>query len=85
MIESAKYVEGTVKELVSLGLKVNGFELDAASLGCLLAMGIGECVGIQEKPEGKKGRAPKIYRIVMEQTVVFSTEYVEQAEEKLIE
>lgn len=80
LIVGDSYIEGTVKELVNTGLSVNGFKLDPTSLGLLMAFGFGDCVGVAQKPVGKSGIAPKIYRIHFEQEAFFSTSPSESIE-----
>ena len=55
-------MQGTVKQLIDNGLKVNGKFVDQSMLSVLIRLGIGEEIGEEPKPPNQKGRAAKIYK-----------------------
>ena len=55
--------QGSVKELISQGVKVNGVPVDAVSLSIMSRFGIAKEVGVKEKAPGTRGRAGKIFKL----------------------
>ena len=70
--ESKTHLQGTVKELVSCGISVNGIKLDKADLGVLLNLGMGKCLGEVDQASGTRGKAPKVYSIAKKQDCIFT-------------
>lgn len=70
--ESKTHLQGTVRELVSCGISVNGIKLDKADLGVLLNLGMGKLLGEVDKPAGSRGKAAKVYSIAKQQDCVFT-------------
>lgn len=54
---------GTVQEAISAGVHVNNTPIDGVSMSILKNFGMVEEVGQAEKPEGRRGRSAKIYKI----------------------
>ncbi len=65
------YVQGTVKELTKGDrLRVNGKKVDQPAMSVLAKLGIATKVGTAERPEGKRGPAPVVYRLDLSPSVV---------------
>ena len=54
-------VQGTAKQLIERGVKVNGFHVDAVALGQMLKFKIIDSAGTVDKPVGQRGKAATIY------------------------
>jgi hypothetical protein len=65
-------IQGTVKELASHGLRVNGKPVTQQMLSVLIRLGACEEVGEEEKQPGQKGPAAKVYRFGGKKTFNFS-------------
>jgi hypothetical protein len=55
--------QGSVKELISQGVRVNGVSVDAVSLSIMSRFGIAKEIGVKEKAPGTRGRAGKIFKL----------------------
>lgn len=54
-------VQGTAKQLIARGVKVNGRFVDAVALGQMLKFDIISSAGTVDKPVGQRGKAATIY------------------------
>lgn len=54
---------GTVQQAISAGVAVNNTKVDGVSMSILKNFGMVEEVGQADKPEGRRGRSAKIYKI----------------------
>ncbi len=54
-------IQGTAKQLIARGVKVNGFHVDAVALGQMLKFKIISTAGTVDKPVGQRGKAATIY------------------------
>ncbi len=58
------FVQGTVAELTrGERLRINGKKVDQPAMSVLAKLGIATRVGTAERPEGKRGPAPVVYRL----------------------
>ncbi len=65
-------IQGTVKELASHGLRVNGKPVTQQMLSVLIRLGACEEVGQEDREEGQKGPSARIYRFGGKKTFNFS-------------
>ena len=72
--------QGSVKELISQGVKVNGVLVDTVSLSVLSRFGIADEVGVKEKAPGTRGRAGKIFKLQGKPGFVVTAEEVKPEE-----
>ncbi|BBA65200.1 predicted ORF [Xanthomonas phage XacN1] len=65
--QTPDYIEGTVADIIGRGkdsrLSINGKRVKQPDLSTLARLGLATEVGVAERPEGKRGPAPVIYRI----------------------
>lgn len=55
--------QGSARELIGKGVKVNGRAVDQVSLSVMVRYGIAKEVGTCEKVQGKRGPVGKIYKL----------------------
>lgn len=55
-------ISGTVKELIEMGLTVNGVKMDQTALSFLTRLGIARAVGVAPKSPGR-GKASTIWEL----------------------
>ena len=72
--------QGSVKELISQGVKVNGVPVDAVSLSIMFRFGIAKEVGVKEKAPGTRGRAGKIFELQDKPGFVVTAEQIKPEE-----
>lgn len=75
-------IQGTVKELASHGLRVNGKAVTQQMISVLVRLGACEEIGQEEKEPGQKGPAAKIYRFGGKKTFSFSIDNKVQEDDK---
>lgn len=57
-------IKGTISELVAGGrLSINGVTVGQPEMSVLTRLGFAKEVGTVERPEGKRGPAPKVWEI----------------------
>lgn len=65
--QTADFIEGTVADIIGKGqtsrLRINGKHVKQPDLSTLARLGLATEVGVAERPEGKRGPAPVIYRL----------------------
>lgn len=70
-VQTPDYIEGTVADLIGRGkdsrLRINGKAVKQPDLSTLARLGIASEVGTAERPEGKRGPAPVILRLPLNQ------------------
>lgn len=66
-VQTADYIEGTVADIIGKGatsrLRINSKPVKQPDLSTLARLGLATEVGVAERPEGKRGPAPVIYRL----------------------
>ena len=69
--QTPDYIEGTVADIIGRGkdsrLSINGKRVKQPDLSTLARLGLATEVGVAERPEGKRGPAPTIYRLPLNQ------------------
>jgi hypothetical protein len=69
--QTPEYIEGTVADIIGRGkesrLRINGKVVKQPDLSVLARLGLATEVGVAERPEGKRGPAPVIYRLMLNQ------------------
>lgn len=70
-VQTSDYIEGTTADLIGRGkesrLRINGKAVKQPDLSTLARLGIASEVGTAERPEGKRGPAPAILRLPLNQ------------------
>lgn len=65
--QTADFIEGTVADIIGKGatsrLRINGKPVKQPDLSTLARLGLATEIGVAERPEGKRGPAPVIYRL----------------------
>lgn len=56
-------IKGTISELVATGLTINGIPVGQPEMSVLTRLGFATEVGTVERPEGKRGPAPKVWEL----------------------
>lgn len=70
-VQTSDYIEGTTADIIGREaesrLQINGNPVKQPDLSTLARLGIAMEVGVAERPVGKRGPAPTIYRIPLNQ------------------
>ena len=71
-----KVFEGTSTELMQQAITLNGELLDSVAFSILLRYNLVEVIGVKAKEEfsRKRGRAPKIFRLISREGFIFAKE-----------
>jgi len=63
---------GTVAQLMAKQVTLNGTLMDAVAFTILHRYGIIEVAGTEQKPEGRRGKAGKIFNLESKEGMVFT-------------
>lgn len=75
-------IQGTPKQLVEAGLMVNGIPVTQQMISVLVKIGACEDIGPEERPQGAKGPAARVYRFGAKKQFKFAAEAPKQEETK---